>query len=197
MPRQSDARQKMIESAAVLFREHGVAGTSFADVIAHSGAPRGSIYHHFEGGKTQLAEEATRWAGEFILASTVAALSESDPVAAIDTFRRWWTTLLRRSDYAAGCVIVAATLEGDREPSVRDAAAAAFGDWEEALAGALRGHGVPAARARSIATLIIAAIEGAVLMSRARQTTRPLERVGKELQGVVSAAIGEGAVSAG
>src|SRR3954471_20438797 len=159
MPRRSDARQKMIESAAVLFRERGVQGTSFADVLEHSGAPRGSIYHHFERGKTQLAEEATRWAGEFIVAGTVAALAENDPLAAIDSFRRWWTTLLRRSDYAAGCVIVAATLEGDREPSVRDAAGEAFAEWEGVLAGAFRDRDVPAERARSIATLLIAAIE--------------------------------------
>src|SRR3954454_7183133 len=128
MPRESDARQRMIESAAVLFRERGVQGTSFSDVIAHSGAPRGSIYHHFEGGKTQLAEEATQWAGEFIIAGTVAALAEKDPAAAIDAFRRWWSSLLRQSDYSAGCVIVAATLEGDREPTVRDAAGTAFGN---------------------------------------------------------------------
>src|SRR3954447_12045048 len=112
MPRESDARRRMIESAAVLFRERGVQGTSFADVIAHSGAPRGSIYHHFQGGKTQLAEETTRWAGEFIVAGAVAALAEHDPVAAIETFRRQWARLLERSDFAAGCVIVAATLEG-------------------------------------------------------------------------------------
>jgi TetR/AcrR family transcriptional regulator, lmrAB and yxaGH operons repressor len=52
MPRTSDARQKMIESAAVLFRERGIHGRSFTDVLGHSGAPRGSIYHHFRGGKT-------------------------------------------------------------------------------------------------------------------------------------------------
>src|SRR5207245_307823 len=62
MPRKSEARQKMIESAALLFRERGIHGTSFADVLAHSGAPRGSVYHHFSGGKTQLAEETIRWA---------------------------------------------------------------------------------------------------------------------------------------
>src|SRR4051795_7175660 len=111
MPRTTDARQKMIESAAVLFRERGVLGTSFTDVLERSGAPRGSIYHHFQGGKTQLAEEATRWAGEFIVAGTVAALGEGDPLAAIDPFRRQWTRILRRSDFTAGCVIVAATLE--------------------------------------------------------------------------------------
>jgi AcrR family transcriptional regulator len=191
MPRQSDARQKMIESAALLFRERGVQGTSFADVLAHSGAPRGSIYHHFQGGKAQLAEEATQWAGEFIVAATVAALAEPDPVEAIETFRRWWVKVLQRSDYAAGCVIVAAALEGDREPAVRAAAGAAFGAWEQALADGLRGRGVPADRAGSVATLVVAGIEGAVIIARARRTTRPLDAVSSELQRVVCEALAE------
>ena len=182
MPRQSDARQKMIESAAVLFRERGVQGTSFSDVLAHSGAPRGSIYHHFPRGKIQLTEETTAWAGEYILATTIAALEHSDPLGAIDTISRWWTRILRDSDYAAGCVIVAATLDGERAPSVRASAAEAFSKWENALATALRRRGVPAARARSLATLAIAAIEGAVILSRAQQTAAPLERVTKELR---------------
>src|SRR3954452_1335068 len=93
MPRESDARRRMIESAAVLFRERGVQGTSFSDALTHSGAPRGSIYHHFQGGKTQLAEETTRWAGEFIVAGAVAALADGDPAGAIDTFREQWTRI--------------------------------------------------------------------------------------------------------
>src|SRR5271168_4800559 len=83
MPRKSDARQKMIESAALLFSERGVQGTSFTDVLAHSGAPRGSVYHHFSGGKTQLVEDATRWAGELLIAAAVAAVDSADPIAAV------------------------------------------------------------------------------------------------------------------
>jgi TetR/AcrR family transcriptional regulator, lmrAB and yxaGH operons repressor len=191
MPRQTDARQKMIESAALLFRERGVQGTSFTDVIERSGAPRGSIYHHFRDGKTELAEEATRWAGEFVVAGLVAALSQRDPVQAIDVFRRRWTTILRRTDFAAGCPVVAATLEGEREPSVRDAAARAFTQWERVLAAAFRERGVPAERARSVSTLLIASIEGAIVLARAQRTTRPLERVSRELQGVVAGALGD------
>src|ERR1700721_410215 len=58
----------MIESAAVLFSERGLQGTSLTDVLTHSGAPRGSVYHHFSGGKPELVEEATRWAGEVTIA---------------------------------------------------------------------------------------------------------------------------------
>lgn len=196
MPRRSDTRQKMIESAAVLFRERGVHGTSFSDVLEHSGAPRGSIYHHFPGGKTQLAQETTRWAGEFILARTVEALADDDPVAAIAASRRMWTRILQASDYEAGCVIVAATLEGRRQPDVRATAAEALTKWEKALAHALRRHNIPARRARAIATLIVAAVEGAVILSRAQRTTKPLERVTKELQHLITETLDRSACSA-
>ena len=59
---QQDAFDEMIVSQALLQRERGVAGTALPDVIEHSGAPRGSIYHHFPEGRAQLAEEATQWA---------------------------------------------------------------------------------------------------------------------------------------
>jgi TetR/AcrR family transcriptional repressor of lmrAB and yxaGH operons len=170
----------MIESAALLFRERGIEGTSFTDVIEHSGAPRGSIYHHFPGGKPELAEAATRWAGEHILASTTAGLAERDPAAAIDHLCRWWTRVLESTDHQGGCVIVAATLAGEREPAAH-AAAESFTTWENAIAHALRARGLGARRARSLATLIISAIEGAIILSRAHRTTEPLDRVTDEL----------------
>src|SRR5436305_14802456 len=83
MPRRSDAKERMVRSAARLFSVRGVDGTSFADVLEDSGAPRGSIYHHLRDGKRQLAEEAIRWPGVFILAVTAPALEPVDPVPAI------------------------------------------------------------------------------------------------------------------
>jgi AcrR family transcriptional regulator len=189
MPRRSDARQKMIESAALLIRERGVHATSFTDVLQHSGAPRGSIYHHFPHGKTELAEAATRWAGEFILDSTTDALASHDPLAAIDSLARWWNQVLTRSDYQAGCVIAAAALEGDREPAVRDAAAHAFDQWEQALTRALAASGLSRTRARSLSELTIAGFEGAVILARARQTTQPIDRVAKELRRTIADAL--------
>jgi AcrR family transcriptional regulator len=182
MPRQSDARTRMIQSAALLFRERGVEGTAFADVLEHSGAPRGSVYHHFPGGKLQLAEEATRYAGDFIAAGLAAALEHDDPITALETFIDVWIAILRDSDYEAGCPIVAATLEGKRAPGARQAAATAFTNWEQLLTGAISRYEIPPARARSLATLIIASIEGAVVLARAQQTTEPLQRVAAELR---------------
>ena len=188
-PSQTDPRERMIQSAVVLFRERGVHGTSFADVLEHSAAPRGSLYHYFPGGKAQLAEEATRYAGEFIAGGLAAALQEKDPVAAIRDFAALWRDVLRRSDFTSGCPIVSATLEGERSPAAREAAGAAFERWQELLAGGFEQHAVPPARARSLATLAIAAIEGAIVLARAQRTSAPLERVADELEVLTAGAV--------
>jgi TetR/AcrR family transcriptional repressor of lmrAB and yxaGH operons len=175
----SDARQRMIRSATALIRERGVEATSFADVIARSGAPRGSIYHHFPGGKEQLVEEATRYAGEYLAAGIVAALATTNPRAAIQALADHWVEVLRQTDFGAGCPVVAATLDGS--PSVRGAAGAAFASWEELLAEGLEPHLGDAERARSLATFAVASIEGAVVLARAQRSTTPVERVAAEL----------------
>jgi len=156
MPRQSDTRQKMILSQALLQRERGVAGTALPDVLEHSGAPRGSIYHHFPDGRAQLAEEATKWAGDYV-------------------------AVLQETDFAAGCPVVAGALDA----TTREAAAAGFRRWEQLLRDALEGAGVPAARAESLAVLFIASIEGAIVLSRAEGTTRPIEQASRQLRSVL------------
>ena len=183
------ARQQMIESAAVLFRERGVEGTSFNDVLEHSGAPRGSIYHHFPGGKAQLAEEATRYAGEFITAGLAAALAQDDAVAAVRGFATAYRGILQRTDFESGCPVVAAALEGDRSPAARDAAGAAFRSWQELLAAALEQRGLERARASSLATLIVSSVEGAIVLARAERDSAPLEQVADELENLVAAAL--------
>ncbi|WP_455577963.1 TetR/AcrR family transcriptional regulator [Actinomadura luteofluorescens] len=99
----TDSRERMVRSAAYLFRERGYSGTGFRDVIAHSGAPRGSIYHHFPGGKAQLAEEAVRYAGEFLNAGILAATEGGDAASAVDAFTGWWRQVLIKSEFRAGC----------------------------------------------------------------------------------------------
>jgi TetR/AcrR family transcriptional regulator, lmrAB and yxaGH operons repressor len=174
--RGSTSRQRMIRSAAVLMRTRGVEATSFSEVLALAKAPRGSIYHHFPGGKAQLIEEATLYAGEFTALGLTAALAQDDAVAAV-------------SDFAAGCPVVAATLEGDRSPGAREAAALSFRRWEDLLTEGFERHIASGERARSLATLVIAALEGAVVLARADRSTAPVERVARELERQIVAAL--------
>lgn len=176
----------MIQSAALLMQQHGVEATSFRQVLEHSGAPRGSIYFHFPDGKSQLVTEATRFAGEFIAAGLVAALDENDLATALGVFVDTWQSVLESSDFAAGCPIVAATLEGERMAGAVEAAGEAFTEWERLLAEALERHGVEPERAASLATLAIAAIEGAVVLGRAQRSSAPLTRVARELEHLIA-----------
>jgi TetR/AcrR family transcriptional regulator, lmrAB and yxaGH operons repressor len=185
-------RERMINSALVLMGEHGVEATSFSQVIEHSGAPRGSIYHHFPGGKAQLIEEATVHAGDIIVKLLTDAVERhQDPVAAVDAIADFWRTVMHNSDFAAGCPVLAATLEGDRSPAARDAARVAFERWQYLLADILRRAGIPEERARSLGSISISAIEGAVILARAQRSNAPLERVVDELRTLFHDAIGD------
>ncbi|TNY34999.1 TetR/AcrR family transcriptional regulator [Thermomonospora catenispora] len=186
----SDSRERMVRSAAYLFRERGYSGTGFRDVIAHSGAPRGSIYHHFPGGKVQLAQEAVRYAGEFLDAGIRAAVEGGDPTAAVDAFIGWWRSVLIRSEFRAGCPVVAVTVEShDEAPQLAEAAAAVFTRWEDTLATGLGNAGVPDERAARLARLIVAAVEGATILCRAHRDVRPLDDVVAELKELTRAAV--------
>jgi AcrR family transcriptional regulator len=187
--RADNPRKRMLRSAALLIRERGVEATSFADVIAASGAPRGSIYHHFPGGKAELAAATVDWAGGVIERQIVRAGRDGEPIAVLRGFVAGWREVLESSDFRAGCPIVAVTVESEAGPEAVAAAGHAFGRWQDLIAGTLRDAGVERAKARRLATLVVAAIEGAIVLSRARRDVRPLRDVGRELEATLRAAL--------
>ncbi|ANZ25676.1 TetR family transcriptional regulator [Rhodococcus sp. WB1] len=191
MARRSDPttgpRAAMIRSAIRLIRERGVAATSFADVLAHSGAPRGSVYHHFPGGKAQLVEEATRSAADHLGDGMARVLDSSDTPGALQALADLWRRGLEAGDYAVGCPIVAAALGTER--GARDVAAEAFEHWCGLLTGTLVADGVGPERARSLAVLIVGALEGALVLAQAQRSSAPLDAVVDELSALCRSAI--------
>jgi AcrR family transcriptional regulator len=182
-----NSRDRMIVSTALLLREKGLTGTSFGDVLDHSGAPRGSIYHHFPDGKAQLVEEAMRYAGDYV----ADFIGDADPIDALHSFKRGWRKQLERSDFRAGCPIVAVAVEAHGDaPQLADAAANAFASWQEAMARLLERDGVEPARARRLAATTVAAIEGAVVICRAQRSIKPLDDVSHELEDMLKSALG-------
>ncbi|WP_234388588.1 MULTISPECIES: TetR/AcrR family transcriptional regulator [Streptomyces] len=191
-PRRSDSRERMVASAVVLLREYGAGATSIDRVLAHSGAPRGSVYHHFPGGRAQLIDEAVALAGDFIAKRIDAAAESGDAVQVIDAFFDQWRQWLLESDFRAGCPIVAVAVEtNDEAPQLARSAAAVLSRWREALAGLLVRHGLPDARAARLAAFIIAAAEGAVILCRAEQSTAPLDVAADEIHDLLAHAIGD------
>jgi AcrR family transcriptional regulator len=179
-------REQMVDSAVILLAKHGLDGTSFTEVLTASGAPRGSIYHHFPGGKDELIAAAIEVAG----ARAIARLSSFEgrgPVEIVDGFFAMWRAVLERSQFSAGCSVLAVTVAGSHGSSgdtdvLLRAAGQVFRGWQATLASVLAAGGVPAATAESFALLLIAASEGAVALSRAEKSYAPFDAVHQQLR---------------
>ena len=186
-------RERMVFSAAQLIRREGVAGTGMREVAAQAGAPRGSLQHYFPGGKEQLVNEAVGWAGRYAgrrVARFLAALPEPTPAGLFAEMVRQWTDEYETAGFAGGCPVAAATVDCARSTeSTRRAAADAFATWTGPVAAALTDMGVPRERADALATLMISALEGAILMARAERDVRPLTTVARELAPLLDAAV--------
>lgn len=178
-------RERMIISTALLIRERGAHSTAISDVLEHSGAPRGSAYHHFPGGRTQLLCEAVDYSADYVAAQIAGARGSLE---AIDVVADGFRTQLVQSEHRAGCPVVAVAVEADNQPVV-DRAAAAFARWASLMQQRLSDDGVDAARAEDLATLLIAAIEGAILMARAARDVGPLDRVHRQLRSLLQSEI--------
>jgi TetR/AcrR family transcriptional regulator, lmrAB and yxaGH operons repressor len=184
-------RERMIRSATELLQERGYAGVSFQDVLAHSGAPRGSIYHHFPGGKDQLVAEALSWYAQRTSGYLTELANGGGAVDVVAGFVAASKDALRASGFRAGCPVAAVALDLGAQDQLLTSVAAAFADWRRVFARALRRDGVPAVAARRLATWVVASIEGALLLARADHDTAPLHDVGRELTAYLRRAIAE------
>jgi AcrR family transcriptional regulator len=180
--RERGTRERMIVSTALLVRERGARATSLDAILSHSGAPRGSVYHHFPGGREQLLREATEYAGGYV-ARRLERASDSDPLGPLEALFDEYRKNLLASDFRAGCPVVAVAIESAEDgPDLRDCTVSAFDRWRRLIAGSLERAGLPADRADQLALNAIAGFEGAIVLSRAYRDLEPLERVRIELR---------------
>lgn len=177
-----DTRTRMVNSAITLLRERGANGVSIDAVLAHSGAPRGSVYHHFPGGRDEIVLTAANTAADFITKLIDEAAASNDPRRLIEQFVAFWNMALTASDYRAGCPIVSLAVDSrEDQPEATELVRLTFADWHAKVAALLRRNGLTPKRASARATLAIAAIEGAVILCRAQRSSKPLDDVSAEL----------------
>lgn len=174
----TSARERLITGAIDLMRRQGAAGMGISELIAASGVARRSLYLNFPGGKDELVAEATAVAGRHV---SLGMRATDDPIAVARGFVDSWRTVLVDSDFTAGCPVGAAALSGDSAPSGRRAAGEAFTIWRGKIADRLEAAGLPAAEADSLAYLVIAAVEGAVLVAIAERSLAAIEAVDLQL----------------
>ena len=181
-PRTRDGRDRLLAGAGRLLAERGYAAMELRDVAERGKAPRGSIYHHFPRGKSQLAAEAAALDG----AKTREAIEQAIAKHGIErTLRRFGDFFRRQASEhpeLIGCPVAAAALARPEDPALAAAATEAFKSWEDAIAAALVDQGVAKKDAEAFAAVTVSTIEGALLRTRAAGDHEPLDLAIKGLE---------------
>lgn len=176
MPTARHHRAAIVDTAARLFRRQGYAATGLQQILAASGAPKGSLYHYFPGGKVQIGAEVVTLAGR-VVATTLTALLDTEPsvAAALRRYARMVVGWLAESGFRDGSPVTTTLLElAPAEPGVTAAGRDAFAAWSRILERGLVADGVAAERARGLAGLVLAALDGALVRARVEQDGRPV-----------------------
>jgi AcrR family transcriptional regulator len=171
--RELPTRERILHATAELFRRQGYAATGLKQVVADADAPFGSLYHHFPGGKQQLADEVIRAGGAFFQAVATAAYDEHDsPAESVRAMFRGAAETLEATDFQDACPIETVALEvASTNDALRRATAEVFAQWTDALTERLGD--------RDTAVAVISALEGAFVLCRAQRSTQPLVAAGE------------------
>jgi TetR/AcrR family transcriptional repressor of lmrAB and yxaGH operons len=176
--RQSPARARMVRSAATLMRERGIHGVGLREIVAHSGGPRGSLGRYFPGGKTQLMTEAMDVALTDLFDELDQALTKAETFPdAIGVLVTPWRRLLVNHEFALGCPLAATIVDCADNHDLRVHVTELLARWQASVAGVYTKFGASPAEADEHSTVLLTALEGALILARARRSMEPLDTV--------------------
>jgi AcrR family transcriptional regulator len=171
-------RERMIDAGETLFAQRGY-GITLLEVMHKAGTPRGSIYYHFPNGKEELAVEVARNVGdEFDRVVSRIGRKNDDPVAFLQGLVDHYAKRMVAADFGEGCPVLAITVSVDIDsPELDEAVALTFQRWTEAVTSQLQVKGVAPELSADVASTIVSAIEGAMVVCRATRSAGPLKRL--------------------
>ncbi|GAA2859436.1 TetR/AcrR family transcriptional regulator [Streptosporangium fragile] len=176
-----ETRGRLLDATQDLIEGGGYFGAGLNQVIAVSGAPRGSLYFHFPGGKDQLVGESVRRAGREV-GRAVQDLAETAPGTAslVNGVLALLGDRLEASGWRKGCPVATVALEmaAVNDP-LQQVCSEVYGSWENVLRERLAADGHP--DAADLAVTVLALIEGALLLARAHRSREPLDRVARRI----------------
>ena len=179
-----DTRRKLVRTTGHLLRTQGYAATGMNEVIAQSGVPKGSLYHHFPGGKEELASAALAAAGDFILRQLHSLVDDAgSPADAVSMFCAFYVHQLQESSFAKGCPLATVALEeAGTDGPVRQSCGRGLQGIVQFFAELLLNVGVDVDKATSTSQFVVSSVEGAILLSKATHSTEPLIVVDQQLR---------------
>jgi len=187
--RRGDSRDRMVRATGRLLRQQGFHATGLNQVVAESGAPKGSMYFHFPDGKVQLATEAVEHFGRRVTDFLAQLLADNPTTgAALAAYLDTVGAAMVRTDFTQGCAIATVALEAAaQEPRLGDACDDALRTWIAMIADCLVDDGLDRTEAEARATLAVAAFEGAFVLTKARRSLEPMITVAEQVRRLLDA----------
>lgn len=176
-------REAILVAAAELMRRKGYGAFGMKDVVAASGAPIGSLYHHFPGGKAQLAGEALSYAGTAYGMLIPTLVDPHDDLGeAVEALFDQAATDMAQTGFANMCPVASVAAEvADTVEDLRDTAAAVFTGWLDGGSAYFVARGLAEGTARDLTAVLIGALEGAFVLARTLRDAEPLRAAGRVL----------------
>jgi len=173
-------RESILTAAAELMRRKGYGAVGMKDIAEASGAPIGSLYHHFRGGKVQIVREALVNAGHaYALLIPSIADGYTDLGAAIEGLFAQAAEDMAATGFANMCPVASIAAEvADTVEELRETSAGVFTDWVDGGTAYFRARGLDWPRARELTLALIGALEGAFVLARTLRSTEPLLAAG-------------------
>jgi AcrR family transcriptional regulator len=176
-------RESILTAAAELMRRKGYGAVGMKDVVAASGAPIGSLYHHFPGGKAQIAREALLNAGTaYGLLIPTLVDPHDDLGEAIASVFDQAAADMAATGFENMCPVASVAAEvADTIEELRDAAAVVFTGWLEGGTAYFVARGLARDAARDLTVALVSALEGAFVVARTLRDVEPLRAAGRVL----------------
>jgi TetR/AcrR family transcriptional repressor of lmrAB and yxaGH operons len=182
----SDTRDRLISTTGRLLRRQGYAATGLNQVMAEAEAPKGSMYFHFPGGKEELAAAAVERFADRITQRLTDGLARASVTDAVTSFFDAYVAHMEKTEFRDGCAVATVALdEASSHEMLAAAAKHAFTTWVDLLADAMRSEGWAPDEAHRLATLVIASIEGSIVMAKGCQSTEPFAATRDALRGLL------------
>jgi len=176
MTKGEQTRQHIIQQAATLFNQRGYIGSSISDVMQYTGLQKGGIYRHFQS-KEQLALAAFDYAQQQNTSQLVAAVAaETDAVQKLLAFISAFHTLTLHPPVPGGCPVLNTIVDSDDgDPALRERVVAVVRGWQQLIErivadGVARGSLRRDIDPQAVASVLIAALEGGILLARAHRS---------------------------
>ena len=173
------AREKILQTASELMEKQGYHATGLNEIIQKSGAPKGSLYYYFPDGKEQLASEAILQAGKIVSERfRDRTAGETSPAQAIRDFLYMIAQRMDETKFYTGSTMTMIAMETAAKSkkinvACREGYTLLIGAFKEKL---LSG-GMEESKAGDMAEMIIAAVEGGIILSRTYQDANHLRRI--------------------